>query len=89
MPLKNGFYVSAAADPGKQRVGVEKAVILRDEPLTLVDGNSTVEYVARVWCKNADYWDVYFNLNENVREAFAEKGVKFSYEHVNVHIVEK
>ena len=50
---------------------------------------STVEYVVRVWCKNADYWDVYFDLNENVRECFAEKGVKFSYEHVNVHVVEK
>ena len=50
---------------------------------------STVEYVVRVWCKGADYWDVYFNLNENVRESFAENGVKFSYEHVNVHIVEK
>ena len=50
---------------------------------------STVEYVVRVWCKGADYWTVYFNLNENVRESFAEKGVKFSYEHVNVHIVEK
>ena len=50
---------------------------------------STVEYVVRVWCKNADYWDVYFNLNENVRESFAARGVKFSYEHVNVHIVEK
>ena len=50
---------------------------------------STVEYVVRVWCKNADYWDVYFDLNENVRESFAEKGVKFSYEHVNVHVVEK
>ncbi len=50
---------------------------------------STVEYVVRVWCKNADYWGVYFDLNENVRECFAEKGVKFSYEHVNVHVVEK
>ena len=50
---------------------------------------STVEYVVRVWCKGADYWDVYFNLNENVRESFAAHGVKFSYEHVNVHIVEK
>ena len=50
---------------------------------------STVEYVVRVWCKGADYWDVYFDLNENVRESFAEKGEKFSYEHVNVHIVEK
>jgi len=50
---------------------------------------STVDYVVRVWCKGADYWDVYFTLNENVRESFADKGVKFSYEHVNVHIVEK
>ncbi len=49
---------------------------------------STVEYVVRVWCKGADYWDVYFDLNENVRESFAKHGVKFSYEHVNVHIVE-
>ena len=50
---------------------------------------STVEYVVRVWCKNADYWDVYFTLNENVRESFAARGVQFSYEHVNVHILEK
>ncbi|MBQ5405522.1 MAG: mechanosensitive ion channel [Oscillospiraceae bacterium] len=51
--------------------------------------NSTVDYVVRVWCKNADYWNVYFDLNENVRESFAARGVEFSYEHVNVHIVEK
>ena len=50
---------------------------------------STVDFVVRVWCKGADYWNVYFDLNENVRESFAENGVKFSYEHVNVHIVEK
>ncbi len=50
---------------------------------------SVVEYVTRVWCKGSDYWDVYFNLNENVRECFAEKGVPMSYSHVNVHVVEK
>ena len=50
---------------------------------------SVVSYVVRVWCKNADYWDVYFNLNENVRESFLRNDVKMSYEHVNVHIVEK
>ena len=50
---------------------------------------STVEYVVRVWCKGADYWDVYFDLNENVRESFAEAGVQFSYNHLNVHVVEK
>ncbi len=50
---------------------------------------SVVEYVVRVWCKGPDYWDVYFDLNENVRECFAEKGVKMSYGHLNVHVVEK
>jgi len=50
---------------------------------------STVSYVVRVWCKNADYWDVYFDLNENVRESFARNGVAMSYEHVNVHVIEK
>ena len=50
---------------------------------------STVDFVVRVWCKGADYWDVYFDLNENVREIFAAHNVSFSYDHVNVHVVEK
>ena len=50
---------------------------------------SSIEYVVRVWVKNADYWNVYFDLNEKVRERFAECGIQFTYDHVNVHIVEK
>ena len=50
---------------------------------------SSVEYVVRVWVKNADYWDVHFSLNEQVRESFARNDVKMSYPHVNVHVVEK
>ena len=50
---------------------------------------SVVEYIVRVWCKNADYWDVHFNLNENVRECFKANGVAMSYEHVNVHVIDK
>ena len=51
--------------------------------------DSVVEYVVRVWVKNADYWDVHFALNEKVRESFARNGVAMSYAHVNVHLVEK
>ncbi len=50
---------------------------------------SVVEYIVRVWCKNADYWDVHFSLNENVRESFAANGVAMSYEHINVHMIEQ
>ena len=50
---------------------------------------SVVEYIVRVWCKNADYWDVHFDLNENVRECFKANGVAMSYEHLNVHVIDK
>ena len=49
---------------------------------------SCIEYTVRVWCKCADYWDVFFNLNENVRESFDAKCVEMTYNHMNVHILE-
>lgn len=50
---------------------------------------SSVEYVVRAWVKNADYWDVHFALNENVRESFKRNNVAMSYRHMNVHILNK
>lgn len=50
---------------------------------------SCIEYVVRLWCKNTDYWDVYFGMNERVRSAFDRNGVSMTYEHMNVHIIEK
>lgn len=49
---------------------------------------SSIKYVVRVWAKNADYWDVYFDLNEHVRDSFAKNGVEMSYEHINVHMMQ-
>ena len=48
---------------------------------------SRVEYITRVWCDNADYWDVYFGMNERVRESFAKNGVHMSFDHINVHMI--
>ena len=49
---------------------------------------SRVEYITRVWCDNADYWDVYFGMNERVRERFAADGVHMTFQHINVHMVQ-
>ena len=49
---------------------------------------SSVKYVTRVWVRNADYWDVYFDLNEHVRDTFEKNGVEMSYEHINVHMMQ-
>ena len=51
--------------------------------------DSSIDYVARLWCKNSDYWDVYFRMNERVREIFDERGIEMTYAHMNVHIIEK
>lgn len=45
-----------------------------------------IEYVARVWTSNSEYWNVYFDVNEKVRESFKKYGVEFSYPHTIVHI---
>ena len=50
-------------------------------------GDGPLEFTLRVWCKSSDYWDVYFGMNERVRETFAAHGVEMSYSHVNVHMI--
>lgn len=48
--------------------------------------SSDVRYCLRVWCKNADFWDVRFTLNRNVRTCFEKHGVTMSYDRLEVHI---
>ena len=45
-----------------------------------------IEYTIRVWTNNADYWNVYFDTMEAIRESFAAHGVEFSYPHTVVHM---
>lgn len=49
-------------------------------------GDHAISYDLRVWCDAADYWDVYYAINERIRETFAESGVEMTYPHLNVHI---
>ncbi|MDY4010954.1 MAG: mechanosensitive ion channel [Fusobacterium gastrosuis] len=38
--------------------------------------NEAMEFTVKAWCNNADYWDVYFDITQNVVEAFGKAGVK-------------
>lgn len=51
-------------------------------------GASSIEYTLRCWAKTEDYWQVYEDLREALRESFAAHGVEMTYDHLNVHIVE-
>ena len=52
-------------------------------------GESSIEFRVRFWAKNEDYWDAYFQSLEEIRTAFDEDGIVMTYNHLNVHIVEK
>ena len=47
-------------------------------PFARVSGgtNEAMEFTVRVWCKTENYWDLYFELNQSVVEAFAARGVQ-------------
>lgn len=92
-------YFCASYDEDTQKVEAAIFEAIREDQKILQDPapfvrlfsyeGSCIKYVSRVWCNNADYWDVFFGMNERVRESFKRNNVKMSYEHVNVHIVEK
>jgi len=42
-------------------------------------GDSSVNIQSRVWCKSEDYWDVMFDLNKSVKEAFDAGGITIPY----------
>ena len=46
---------------------------------------SSVNVVARVWVKTADYWGVYFDINKTIYETFNEKGINFPFPQLTVH----
>ena len=80
-----------------QVVSAIKSVIDKDDRIVKEEGYlptvrlsgfnaNDISYVVKVWCENAIYWDVYYDLMENIREAYAENGIEFSYPHRVVHI---
>ncbi len=43
--------------------------------------DSSVDIQNRVWCKADDYWDVMFDLNKSIKEAFDKNGITIPYPH--------
>ena len=48
--------------------------------------DSAVVLTVRGWCKNADYWTVYFAASQKVKEAFASNGVPIPFPQLDVHL---
>ena len=47
---------------------------------------NALEYTVRIWCKNADYWDVYFDVIEQVKQAFDANDISIPFPQLDVHV---
>lgn len=50
-------------------------------------GDSAIVIVARAWCATADYWDVYFDLMEQVRSSFIANEIEIPFNQIDIHMV--
>lgn len=70
------------------QAGTVDKVLLDPAPMAVIDayGESAISYSLRVWTKAEDYWDVFFAINQNVKNIFDAQGIKMAYPHMHVYM---
>lgn len=48
--------------------------------------DSSVNFAVRVWVNSADYWGVFFDMNENVYKTFGKEGLNIPFPQMDVHV---
>lgn len=64
-------------------------LILKDPaPQVFVNSHeaSSINLVAKIWCKGTDYWDVYYSMQEEVKLAFDANGLSIPFNQLDVHV---
>jgi len=52
-------------------------------------GDSSVNVVVRVWAEASDYWNIYFDTNLKVYNAFNNEGINIPFPQMDVHVHNK
>ena len=70
------------------QAGTVDKVLLEPAPMAVIDayGENGISYSLRVWTKAEDYWDVYFVINQNVRDIFLAQDIKMAYPHMHIYM---
>ena len=49
-------------------------------------GDNALNYVLRVWCRQEDYWTVYYDLCAEIKREFDRNGIEIPYPQLDVHV---
>ena len=87
------FGIGYEDDIGEAKAVLEKVVGANDkvlaDPAPVIEvhelGDSSVNFAVRPWVRTDDYWDVYWAITRNVKEAFDEAGISIPFPQQDVH----
>ncbi len=48
--------------------------------------DNSVNFVVRSWVKASDLWNVYFEMNEKVYNAFNKEGLNIPFPQMDIHL---
>ena len=87
--------VTASYDAPTQKVldalvlaGTVDNALLNPAPSAVIVSydDSAIRYSLRIWVKPGDFWDVYFQVNQRIKDVFDQQGIEMTYPHLNVHL---
>lgn len=66
-------------------------ILKTPEPFVTIGtlNSSSVDIILRAWVKSADYWPVFFSMNEKVYKVLPKEGLSFPFPQVDVHFEQK
>ena len=72
-------------------VAADERILTEPAPFAAINGYKAggVEYVTKLWVNTADYWDVYYAMNEKVRESFKKHGITMACENFQLSFGDK
>ena len=85
-----GDSISKAQAALKDVVAAHPLVLDEPEPVIRVHelADSSVNFVVRPWVKGEDYWTVYWDLMQQVKERFDADGISIPFPQRDVHLIE-
>jgi len=72
-------------------LGEEERLLKDPEPLVgvLNLGESSVDFAVRPWVNSADYWPVFFDLQEKMKKRFDQEGISIPFPQRDVHLFQQ
>lgn len=72
----------------KRLIAADARILQDPEPFVALQAlaDSSVNIVVRVWVNSADYWGVFFEMNEAVYKTFPKEGLSIPFPQMDVHV---